>query len=213
MSTAVAPDLTALPVTSWATTAQFVTNNPYASCPDPADYVSPWTNQYWLDLATSILFHLTGRRFPGVRTITATPAVVCGCNARLQPWVTSWDRMQTFLSDCGVPCSACGHYPVLDLGNDINTVTSVTIDGTALSNTLYRVDDHRWLVRLADPDGTNPGWTKTPLTPPSAVSCKGGRAAFSMLLRSRPPSPIKGNRESSSGASAAPSKGNPPTSC
>lgn len=159
MTVNIAPDLTALPVTSWATTGQFVINSPYATCPDPVDYISPWTTQYWLDLSTSILFHLTGRRFPGARTVTVTPAVVCGCNSRLSPWIRSWDRLQGSLIDCGLPCSSCGNYPVLDLGGNVSTVTSVTINGVALSNSLYRVDDHRWLVRLADTDGTNPGWT------------------------------------------------------
>ncbi|MBK9181476.1 MAG: hypothetical protein IPM45_18345 [Acidimicrobiales bacterium] len=37
-------------------------------------------------------------------------------------------------------------------------VVEVVVDGATLDDSLYRLDDRRWLVRLEDPDGSRPGW-------------------------------------------------------
>src|SRR5581483_9952686 len=45
-----------------------------------------------------------------------------------------------------------GAHPIVD-------VSRVTVDGVDLvPDEQYRVDDWHWLVRMNDPDGTNPGW-------------------------------------------------------
>jgi hypothetical protein len=54
--------------------------------------------------------------------------------------------------------SGCGTYPTIDLGQGALTVASVIDDGGIVDDSLYRLDDHRWLVRTAELDGTNPGW-------------------------------------------------------
>lgn len=161
-----ATDLTAQPCSPWATVDQFQCNEKTrcGGSPCPDDYISPWTDAGWLDWATSILFNLTGRRF-SVCTRTVTPAVVCACSARSQMasiTLAYGGTLQAALNECGTPaCSGCGRYPVIDLGGDVTAVTSVTFNGDVVDDALYRIDGHRWLVRLADTDGVNPGWDQT----------------------------------------------------
>lgn len=145
MSVNLLPDLTAAPCDAWATVDQFVCNDTTrcGGSPCPSDYVSPWSEQDWLDMATSILFNLTGRRF-SVCTRTVTPTPVCGC---AEPPL-----------DCPGVCTGCGRYPTIDLGGNVTAVTAVVSEGATVGDSLYRIDDHRWLVRLADGDGVNPGW-------------------------------------------------------
>lgn len=141
-------DLTAAPCSTWATLDQFVCNektrcggNP---CPD--GYVSPWSEESWLEFASSVLYNITGRRF-SICERTITPTVDCGCS------------VLSFVDTCST-CSRCGAYPRIDLGGEVAGITKVTIDGVDIDQSLYRVDDHRWLVRVANPDGTNPGWDR-----------------------------------------------------
>lgn len=115
-----------------------------------------------LAVASDLLFEWSGRRFPGscadtVRpctraTATGTPhfwgdqdgttdrgLVVCGCQRGRRCGCTTLDEI------------TLGGYPV-------TSITEVKIDGAVLDPARYRVDDFRWLVRLPDADGTNPGW-------------------------------------------------------
>lgn len=103
-----------------------------------------------LQLASDVLFNLTGRQWPGLCSTTVRPcgyrrADSCGC----------LDSRQ-----CG-----CRRLSELDLRGDdtggwpIASVEQVKIDGVVLATARYRLDDHRWLVYI--PDGDNDprrGW-------------------------------------------------------
>jgi hypothetical protein len=111
--------------------------------------------------ASQVLFVLSGKRFAGncsttvrpcVRSIYETrPVILDGSVDYDFPWtVCSCQRGR----DCG-----CTTLSEITLGaSPIRTITRVRIDGVDLDPTRYRVDDHRYLVRLPDADGVNPGW-------------------------------------------------------
>lgn len=89
-------------------------------------------------VASDILYDLTRRRWPGVCREIVRP---CGC-----------DCVDVHRCGCSwLSAVKLGGYPVLN-------ITTVKVDGVELDPTTYRIDDHRWLVRLADADGSNPGW-------------------------------------------------------
>lgn len=108
-----------------------------------------------LDMASGILFELTGRQFPGVCTATVRP-----CTARASGEYLGADGL--FHATCGCASGygcGCSELSAVTLGGyPVNSITEVKVDGAAVDPSLYRVDEWRWLVRLADADGTNPGW-------------------------------------------------------
>lgn len=125
-----------------------------------------------IEVASGILFELSGRRFPGTCTDTVRPCArtersfshpigalsspydgVTYSNGLGYRWVGSSCGCNS-VSKCG-----CARVPMVALGNyPVTGITEVKVDGVVLDPSLYRVDDYRYLVRLDDPDGTNPGW-------------------------------------------------------
>lgn len=97
-----------------------------------------------LQVASDILFELSGRRFAGSCTDVVRPTGSRGC----------WSH-----SSAGYALSeiTLGAYPVTAI-----TAVKVREDkgGTleTLDSSLYRIDNYRKLVRLDDPNGNNPGW-------------------------------------------------------
>lgn len=113
--------------------------------------------------ASELLWALSGRQFGGVCQTTVRP---CAQQKRGGRWLApdGWDPTWGWAVDggwCDHPHSSCGGpgpsqiglgvYPIVD-------VVEVVVDGATLDDSLYRLDDQRWLVRLEDPDGTRPGW-------------------------------------------------------
>lgn len=115
-------------------------------------------------VATDLLYELSGRRFPGACLGVVRPCArrspslpKLGHEVSVEGW--TWNRAWGYCGcnrsrQCG--CTrlsevTLGGYPVVAIGE-------VLVDGVALDPSLYRVDDHRYLVRLPDPDGSNPGW-------------------------------------------------------
>lgn len=109
-----------------------------------------------LQAASDILFELSARRFPGSCSDTVRPCGPrSGCVGRdfYGRNRASWCGCRG-IHQCGsvrLSQVTLGVYPVTD-------ITEVKVDGEVLDPSLYRVDDFRWLVRLNDPDGSNPGW-------------------------------------------------------
>lgn len=89
--------------------------------------------------ASDILFHLTGRRWPGICTDTILPPCSerCGCRAR-----------------CGVSAVRLPGYPVV-------SVTEVQIDGDVIDPARYTVHDRRWLVYLPADGVERRAWPTT----------------------------------------------------
>jgi hypothetical protein len=112
-------------------------------------------------IATDILYVLTGRRWPGVcGPITVRPCARRHSTRNIPDWsepygwMTGWGWCGCSGDTCGCPGRAMvdlGEYPIV-------AVSAVKVDGATLNPVRYRVDDHRWLVRLDDADGSNPGW-------------------------------------------------------
>lgn len=89
----------------------------------------------WLDVASSNLFELTGRRWTGECTDTWYPTGA-DCFERMRTPIygrTHADRIR-------LP-----GYPVVE-------VEQVVIDGEAVSDERYRIEDSRWLVWIPDED-------------------------------------------------------------
>lgn len=85
--------------------------------------------QLWLEQGTEILYNLSGRKYPGLCTVTRSLCFAC---QHCQP----------------VACS-CDPYPGIDLGGrfPVWAVVDVTIDGVAEPNTAYKLRGRRWLIR------------------------------------------------------------------
>lgn len=102
-----------------------------------------------LQAASDVLFELSGRQFNGVCDATIRPERRCVH----VPRAVSLPVPRR--SSCGCGCPGwrfdLPDYPV-------NAITEVTVDGVVVDPARYRLDGNRQLVRLADADGTNPGW-------------------------------------------------------
>lgn len=89
--------------------------------------------------ASQVLFQLSGRQFSGLcGPVTVRP---CNPNARCGP------------SPCG-----CCHLSKVKLAGTVREIEEVKIDGEVVPAEEYRVDDRKWLVRLADSDGRRQRW-------------------------------------------------------
>lgn len=82
-------------------------------------------------MATSMLWRATGQLY-GLCEETVLPCVELVCSYCDRPFRT-----------CG-----CRTVPELPLPGPVYSIVEVVIDGTALADTAYRVDDWRWLVRV-----------------------------------------------------------------
>lgn len=93
-----------------------------------------------LQMASDMLFHLSGSRWPGTCAgVDWRPPADAYCRPHgIPPRIDLW--------------KATGGMPVL------SGPTSVTIDGEVVASSTYRLDNARWLTRLADELGANPGW-------------------------------------------------------
>lgn len=126
--------------TPWATDADIC-----SPC-DDYDFDSALLDDM-LVVASDILFDLSGRQYPGNCQDAVRPIHPCICRGRRS------ERRFRSGPVCG--CAPRG----VELGNyPVTGVDEVKVDGVVLAESLYRVDDWRWLIRLDDPAGTNPGW-------------------------------------------------------
>lgn len=147
----------------WATTADVC-----SPCDDYAMDASLLEDA--LQIASDVLYALSGERFPGscsdvvrpnarwrddgrapARSFTGGYGEGYGWMGRFGPGLCScnWGR-----GDYG-----CNSVSEITLGGyPVTGIIAVKIDGVVLDTSRYRVDDYRYLVRLADADGTNPGW-------------------------------------------------------
>lgn len=102
--------------------------------------------EVWVQVATDVLYVLSGRQFMGACTRTIRPCDInCGCFCHFYGPGMWWS---------GSLCCT----PQVDLGGNVAGISSVKIDGETLASDAYRLDEGRWLVRLTDADGANEGW-------------------------------------------------------
>lgn len=112
-----------------------------------------------IDVAGELLYALSGRQYAGVCTDVVLPLrrwydVEGDQNfpSSAYGWRSMWG-----VHSCGRPperAGGCGPLSEITLGAyPVRQVTEVRIDGQVIDPTTYRVDDHRWLVRI---DQTGP---------------------------------------------------------
>lgn len=123
---------------------------------------------YPILVASDILWRLSGRQFGGLCALTVRPCSSYAgggegypTNVGLGEW-TEWGWPLWSIGGCA--CNSprecgCARLSEIKLGaSPIAYVSQVLVDGIVLPASSYRVDDRRWLVRLADPDGTAQSW-------------------------------------------------------
>lgn len=98
-----------------------------------------------IDLSSTILFWLTGSKWPGTRTDTVRPLTShgCGCWAWLNhsdPSQRNRDRQRA---------RNCHDVRQLELGGyPVTAITTVKIDGEVVPADRYRIDDRRYLTAV-----------------------------------------------------------------
>lgn len=121
-----------------------------------------------LAAATDILFRMSGEKYPGICRQVVRP---CGKSAAMRgtsvdsiPVLGSgtWsDRHWSGYCSCNWEIGQCGcsRLSEVSLGYvPVVNIVEVKVDGVVLDADRYRVDEWRYLVRLPDADGENPGW-------------------------------------------------------
>lgn len=116
-------------------------------------------------IATELLYEVSGRQWRGICAATVRPCTsrACGFQTLSRGHIVSgWqDDLFRWSWDDSSPSRHCGCEPlsiVTLAGYPVRTIVAVKIDGELVDPSLYRLDDRRDLVRLADPDGTARRW-------------------------------------------------------
>jgi hypothetical protein len=120
-----------------------------------------------IDTATDLLYTLSGAQWGGSCELKVRPCSRPSCYAG---WGGTWlwggaTSLGSSFPNPSDPSSwpprgcSCDSLPRVDLGYwPITSVTEVKIDGAVVDPATYRVDYQRYLVRVANADGTNDGW-------------------------------------------------------
>lgn len=110
-------------------------------------------------VASDVLYELSGKRFPGSCQMTVRPCKQRGCfSFQRGSYGNGPDDFPVSYSDGPRNCG-CSRLQEIRLGpGPVTLINEVKVNGAIVDPTLYRVDEYRLLVRLPDPDGTNPGW-------------------------------------------------------
>lgn len=125
-------------------------------CPDSVD---AYLTQEVIDVASDLLFELSGRRFPGACEDVVRPCAQSIGGHEVRSFSYNSYRWTSWCHCNAGPRCGCSRGSVVQLGGyPITEIDEVKVDGVALDDSLYRVDDWRYLRRLPDPDGRNPGW-------------------------------------------------------
>ena len=129
--------------TPWATEADL--------CSPCNDYSNVGTlAAEMLQAASDVLFELSGRQFPGACEMTIRPEALC---SHAERHVSLPMSRRSAGGGCG-----CANYRFSLPDYPVVAISQVKVDGAVVDPALYRLDDNRTLVRLADADGSNPGW-------------------------------------------------------
>lgn len=101
------------------------------------------------DVASQLLYELSGRRWVGLCSRTVRPCHTsnCGCGSyqvlSRGHVVGEWESW-----DCDGRACGCRGLSRVRLSGHVRAVSEVKIDGTAVASSEYRVDEGRWLTRL-----------------------------------------------------------------
>jgi hypothetical protein len=133
---------------------------PTTCCTDTA------TRTVACEVATDLLFRLSGRQYPGLCQRTVRPCGIgCGGWARWPSWKDAWWTAEqiavgggwtinpaTFPGGTMPPAAgcagACSTLSTVTLPGPVAAVTQVVVDGVTLSTSAYQVADYRYLQRI-----------------------------------------------------------------
>jgi hypothetical protein len=105
--------------------------------------------------ASEVLFALSGRLFAGLCSKTVRPCRTnCGCGIQVLSRghvIAPWHWLGNSWGCDDDPCGCAPLSRVLLSGYPVREVTQVKIDGDVVDPDTYRLDNHRWLVRVRDP--------------------------------------------------------------
>lgn len=121
-------------------------------------------------IASEILFNLSGRQYPGQCEQTVRPCYTSACGFQVLSrgyvvWPSDWlygggwgwnGINWSFPSFTGCGCQPLSR--VLLPGYPVVEISQVEIDGVVLAADEYRLDDFRYLTRMADADGHARQW-------------------------------------------------------
>ena len=141
-----------------------------ACCSGLADPPNATELQQAVDMATNILFRLSGRQYPGICSRTVRPCYGDGCGCGGDAWLqwpmggwtySLWNaaaggwafpnqpyRIDGEWFDFNSCCAGQCNLPSVLLPMPVGSVTQVVIDGEIFDPTLYGVEQYRRLVRF-----------------------------------------------------------------
>jgi hypothetical protein len=185
----------------WTTVAEVRLVGTSLAISGASGYLSDDIVQSAINVATDLLFTLSGQQFPGECATILRPCSPRNCFGAYgaissMPWIPDESALPP------TPCG-CGYMPSLDLGYwPVTNVVYAKVDGSFVDPTTYRLDQNRYLVHLdgASPDFTNNGWPSCQflarpstatgtfevmiehgIQPPSAGSYAAARLAYELL--------------------------------
>jgi len=117
-------------------------DNPDLLCPLP-DSISDFAAQAAIEIATAVLYEVTGRRWSGADTASVRPSAVDTSSKAVVPgWVPSWGSYDSSNGPC-IPTDVLdlGYFPVISIGQ-------VRIDGVVVPSSAYQLQEQKLLVRI-----------------------------------------------------------------
>lgn len=116
---------------------------------DP-EYLSDSTVQSAINVATDLMFTLSGQQFPGECMSVIRPCSPRNCYGAGRN-VSSWGWSGPVLDESAYPAPpcGCGFIASIDLGFwPVTNIVQVKVDGTVVSPATYRLDQNRYLTRM-----------------------------------------------------------------
>lgn len=146
----------------------WTTEQEVRACTNALNTVSAAMVNDAIDMATDLLYVLSGQQYPGecVKVLRPCPPPNLSCFGDVLGGVGGIDTtLRGHHVDLDYPyehssCS-CHWMPKIDLGYwPVVNVAYVKIDGVTIDPSTYRLDERKYLVRLANPTDnySNPGW-------------------------------------------------------
>lgn len=128
-----------------AVCTQWATADDVCSPCGPGDDIDGEALDRWLEVASSILYGLTGSRWPGLCEDTIWPeGITCAEWLGLRWSGSGWARSRR--RELRLPASP------------VTAIVAVTIDGVVLDPARYQVDDDRYLVYLPESSTGRQNW-------------------------------------------------------
>lgn len=125
-------------------TLEDLTDEDYSAvlCPLP-DSVNETAAQAGIDIASAVLYELTGRRWSGIENGVVRPSAQDSSLSFLVPgWVPAWGSYDSLAGACAPSNTVdIGHYPVLN-------ILQVRVDGAVVPANTYQLQKQKNLVRV-----------------------------------------------------------------